>query len=183
MEVKIVCGCGQKYVFEVEPVNGRMPVKVACPGCGADGTEAANNILAQYFPNRPAAVPVLLSPQPAPAPPFPPRPPPLAAGRPPASLPYAPRPIVPLKSPAATATLTWYQYIWIGVPLILIVMGGCLGGACGGAACAINHAVFRKTSNPVLKYVWTGLISAAAFIAWLVIVAVLFGMLQGLGGR
>jgi len=40
--VKIVCHCGQKYAFEVEPVNGRMPVAVTCPVCGRDGTIAAN---------------------------------------------------------------------------------------------------------------------------------------------
>lgn len=182
MELKIVCGCGQKYVFDVEPVNGRMPVKVACPSCGADGTESANNILAQYFPNRPAPTPVLLSTQPAPPPPFPARPTTIAASAPP-PLPYAPRPIAPIKSPATTPSLTWYQYIWIGIPLILIVMGGCLGGACGGAACAVNHAVFRKTSNPALKYVWTGMISGAAFIGWLVIAATLLGLLHGLVPR
>jgi hypothetical protein len=40
--IKIVCHCGQKYAFDVEPVNGRMPVAVACPVCGRDGTLAAN---------------------------------------------------------------------------------------------------------------------------------------------
>ena len=40
--VKIVCHCGQKYAFEVQPVNGRMPVAVSCPVCGRDGTIAAN---------------------------------------------------------------------------------------------------------------------------------------------
>ena len=69
------------------------------------------------------------------------------------------------------------------MPLILVVLGGCIGGACGGGAAALNYAVFQKVSNPVLKYVWTGLISAGAFIVWLVIVALLMGMLQGLGGR
>ena len=40
--IKIVCHCGQKYAFEVQPVNGRMPVAVNCPVCGRDGTIAAN---------------------------------------------------------------------------------------------------------------------------------------------
>lgn len=42
MEIKIDCSCGTRYGFEVEPENGRMPTSVACPGCGADGTSAAN---------------------------------------------------------------------------------------------------------------------------------------------
>jgi hypothetical protein len=47
--VKIECECGQNYAFEVEPVNGRMPGGVACPSCGADGTAAANEFIAQQF--------------------------------------------------------------------------------------------------------------------------------------
>jgi hypothetical protein len=45
--IKIECGCGQHYAFDVEPVNGLMPYTVACPVCGADGTGAANEVIAQ----------------------------------------------------------------------------------------------------------------------------------------
>ena len=45
--VKIQCGCGQRYAFDVEPVNGHMPGAVACPVCGADGTSAAESVIAQ----------------------------------------------------------------------------------------------------------------------------------------
>jgi hypothetical protein len=44
--VKIRCGCGQKYAFDVYPQNGRMPLPIRCPVCGADGTAAANEIIA-----------------------------------------------------------------------------------------------------------------------------------------
>ena len=40
--IKIECGCGQRYAFDVEPHDGRMPHTVACPVCGADGTGVAN---------------------------------------------------------------------------------------------------------------------------------------------
>ena len=46
MELKIICQCGQKYKFDVEPVNGRMPFTVKCPICGLDGTGTANTMLA-----------------------------------------------------------------------------------------------------------------------------------------
>ena len=49
--VKIQCGCGQRYAFEVEPILGQMPSSVACPGCGADGTAMANLYLAQTMPS------------------------------------------------------------------------------------------------------------------------------------
>jgi len=46
MELKIQCGCGTKYAFDVEPRNGRMPTPIACPSCGTDGTYTANEMLA-----------------------------------------------------------------------------------------------------------------------------------------
>ncbi len=55
--IKIQCGCGQRYAFDVEPVNGRMVSSVACPSCGADGTSAANAIIAQTLPPEPAIAP------------------------------------------------------------------------------------------------------------------------------
>jgi hypothetical protein len=44
--VKIQCGCGQRYAFDIEPICGRMTSSVACPVCGADGTPAANEVIA-----------------------------------------------------------------------------------------------------------------------------------------
>ena len=46
VSVKIECGCGQHYSFDVMPVNGKMGSAVACPTCGADGTEVANDVIA-----------------------------------------------------------------------------------------------------------------------------------------
>jgi hypothetical protein len=43
--VKIECDCGQRYAFDVEPVDGRMTSSVACPACGSDGTSTANDII------------------------------------------------------------------------------------------------------------------------------------------
>src|SRR6266480_3195948 len=57
--VKIECPCGQRYEFEAEPVAGQMAVPVFCPTCGADGTAAANEFIAQRTPSAstPEAVP------------------------------------------------------------------------------------------------------------------------------
>jgi hypothetical protein len=44
--IKIQCGCGQRYAFDIDPFCGRMPFPVACPVCGADGTVAANEVIA-----------------------------------------------------------------------------------------------------------------------------------------
>ena len=55
LEIKVVCDCGQKYKFDVEPVNGLMPFAVRCPICGVDGTQKANVLLAQALAHRPPA--------------------------------------------------------------------------------------------------------------------------------
>ena len=47
--IKIFCGCGQKYAFEVWPVNGAMPAAITCPVCQRDGTHEANRIIAKIL--------------------------------------------------------------------------------------------------------------------------------------
>jgi len=53
--IKIFCGCGQKYAFDVSPVDGRMPAPIQCPRCGADGTAVANAIIGLALGVRPAS--------------------------------------------------------------------------------------------------------------------------------
>jgi hypothetical protein len=67
MELKIVCQCGQKIKFDVEPVNGQMPFTVICPVCTADGTTTANARLAEFFAQQPPA-PMTVSAPPSAAP-------------------------------------------------------------------------------------------------------------------
>ena len=57
MLIKLNCQCGTRFSFDVEPVNGRMPIRVACPSCGADGTDAANELIAKVAPAEAAAAP------------------------------------------------------------------------------------------------------------------------------
>jgi hypothetical protein len=64
VNIKIICGCGQKYSFDVYPLNGRMPSPVQCPVCGMDGTAAANEIMARTLdtpPPAPVRAPVRLA--------------------------------------------------------------------------------------------------------------------------
>ncbi len=55
--VKIYCACGQKYAFEVEPADNRMPVMVTCPVCGRDGTEEANRFLVKILKGKTQPIP------------------------------------------------------------------------------------------------------------------------------
>jgi hypothetical protein len=59
MPIKVQCGCGQKYAFDVEPVDGFMGNVVLCPVCGIDGTAAANQLIAQHFAGQRSAAPAL----------------------------------------------------------------------------------------------------------------------------
>ena len=52
--IKIQCGCGQRYAFEVEDAAELAPNSVACPVCGMDGTAAANAAIIQSQASPPA---------------------------------------------------------------------------------------------------------------------------------
>ena len=47
--IKILCGCGQKYAFDVDPIGVRIHQAVQCPVCGRDGALAANQLIAQHL--------------------------------------------------------------------------------------------------------------------------------------
>jgi len=136
MELKVVCGCGQKYKFDVEPVGGRMPVRVNCPVCGADGTESANHLIAEQSPLQPPPIPVATMP-PAPAPMTAAAPAAglrinrtaptvVAAAPPPLSSPS--RAAAPMRAPAAAGTKPNVEReynVWLGI------LGAFLGAAVG----------------------------------------------------
>src|SRR5262249_18130205 len=116
--VKVLCGCGQKYSFEVEPVNGRMPSAIACPVCGADGTTVANQVIAQTVASQP---PAPLAPPPAMIRPAAPPPPTVA---PPSTRPTAQdairRAAVLSEGPGGPSdNWKWWYYVLAGV---------CIGG-------------------------------------------------------
>jgi hypothetical protein len=66
--VKIVCSCGQKYAFDVYPLNGRMPSPIKCPVCGVDGTAMADGIIALAL--KAPSLPSPTTPPPSPATPM-----------------------------------------------------------------------------------------------------------------
>jgi len=62
MELKVTCDCGQKFKFDVEPVNGQMPFKLNCPVCNADATNAANAAIAEKLTQQPVVSPPPIAP-------------------------------------------------------------------------------------------------------------------------
>jgi hypothetical protein len=138
MEIKVQCDCGQKYKFDVEPINGRMPFAVNCPICGLDGTGKANEVLAGVLP---VPVPAAIAVPTAAPPPVRPamrisRPAPAApAAAPPAfavAAPAAPGPIAPIgarPSPAgASAQAASGRKPSFGLGLVGALTGAVVGG-------------------------------------------------------
>src|SRR5207253_2489881 len=78
MNIKVLCPCGAKFRFEIEPVNGRMPGSVACPTCGGDATELANIVISQQLSGAQPVATIMM-----------------------ASTPAAPQPIMPPPAPTA----------------------------------------------------------------------------------
>ena len=91
-----------------------------------------------------------------------------------------PAPEVPPVGSATTTTakLELHEKIWIALPIALVAVGGAIGCACGGAAWAANRVVFQKTQNPILRYVFTGLISASAVIVWLLVASIVVSLIK-----
>ncbi len=161
MELKIRCDCGQKYKFDVEPVNGRMPFTVACPICGADGTEKANAILRETIVHQIPAPPAS---SPQTPPPLAPEPARLRINIPSAGAPSpsAPPPISPLSTtpaPLSRPMTSVAQPAVTGVqtqpgrkPSFALGLLGALIGASVGAA--IYFAIFKITGPFfMLRYV------------------------------
>lgn len=67
--------------------------------------------------------------------------------------------------------LTAFQWIWCGIPLVLIFVGGAIGGLIGGVAFFLNTRVFRSEMSSLERYVLAGLISLIAFFAFLILAA------------
>jgi hypothetical protein len=67
--------------------------------------------------------------------------------------------------------LQWYEYAWSGLPILLVLTGGALGGLVGGVATMANGRLFRSDRGAVAKYGMSGLITLLA-VAVFVMLAV-----------
>ena len=68
--------------------------------------------------------------------------------------------------------LKWYEYVWVGFPIILVLQGGAIGGFAGGLAAYTSSRIFRSNRGIVAKYALTGLISVVAVIAYLILATI-----------
>jgi hypothetical protein len=55
--MKIQCGCGAKYEFEITPDMAQNPVQFVCPACGADSSALVTSLVRQQLGQAPAGPP------------------------------------------------------------------------------------------------------------------------------
>jgi hypothetical protein len=58
--------------------------------------------------------------------------------------------------------LRWYEWMWVGVPLVLLFLGGALGGLLGAVAVTLNVRILRSNMSGILRYAATAFVSVAA---------------------
>jgi hypothetical protein len=55
--MKIQCGCGAKYEFDITPDMAQNPVQFVCPACGADSSALVTSLVRQQLGQAPAEPP------------------------------------------------------------------------------------------------------------------------------
>jgi uncharacterized membrane protein YeaQ/YmgE (transglycosylase-associated protein family) len=183
MELKLHCDCGQKYKFDVEPVNGQMPFTVACPICRQDGTAKANVLLRQMSvftpvetPSVPASAPI--APPPISAPPPAPSGAPrlrinMAAHAEPTPAAVAPPPIAPPSEAASRPASAGTRFG--AVPAAEAVEPGkkpnfwmgLLGAFVGAAVGAIIYFFIYKATGPLILLRYVLAIGVGGLTGWL----------------
>jgi hypothetical protein len=78
--------------------------------------------------------------------------------------------------------LMWYEYIWIGLPILLMFKGGAIGGLVGGMATYTSARVFRSDRSALAKYGITALISVVAVVAFFILGLAVQQMFYGTEG-
>lgn len=75
--------------------------------------------------------------------------------------------------------LTALEYVWMSLPLALIVVGGALGAAIGVAATLASGRLLRMHENAFVRYALTGMITLAAVVAYFVLAVMIRALLGG----
>jgi hypothetical protein len=65
--------------------------------------------------------------------------------------------------------LRWYEWLWSGLPLLLIAFGGLLGAAAGAIGLALNLKIFRSSLSELLKFLASAAVSMVILIGYLVV--------------
>jgi hypothetical protein len=72
--------------------------------------------------------------------------------------------------------LKWYQWLWSGLPISLIFVGGMIGGLVGMLGFILNTRIFRSNQSNVVQYLLTGLVSALTVVLYIVLVVIILSI-------
>jgi len=75
--------------------------------------------------------------------------------------------------------LVWHEYVWMGLPILLIFGGGALGAFIGISAAYASSHIFRSDRSTVNKYLISGLISVAAVVLFFVLAGIIETLIRG----
>ncbi|WP_208464092.1 hypothetical protein [Escherichia coli] len=78
---------------------------------------------------------------------------------------------IPLASP-----MTWYEYVLLCLPFLLIFIGGAIGGFVGIVGAMINASIIRGQGSIVARYGYTLLVTFICYLVFFVIASVIASM-------
>jgi hypothetical protein len=65
--------------------------------------------------------------------------------------------------------LRWFEYAWIGLPMLLVFAGGALGGFVGGGSTVVNGRIFRSEHSTIAKYALAAVTTVAGAAVFFVV--------------
>ncbi len=77
-----------------------------------------------------------------------------------------------------TKPLPWYAWLWSGLPVLLVFVGGALGVIAGIVAFTVSAGIFRSNRSTAVKFLLTAFVSLLAVVVYFVL-AVLLTMVLG----
>ncbi len=63
----------------------------------------------------------------------------------------------------------WYEWIWIGLPLLLIVVGGVIGAIVGALTATYNAHIFRTQKSVGVGFGFSAMSTVVGIVLWLAI--------------
>jgi len=77
-------------------------------------------------------------------------------------------------------SLLWYEYLWMGLPILLIFVGGALGAIVGLTATYSSARIFRGERSVFAKYLLSGVTTIVAIIVFVVLAVLVEIAIEGI---
>lgn len=73
--------------------------------------------------------------------------------------------------------LKWYQWVWAGLPILLILTGGALGGFIGLVATGMNMRIFRSDTTGAGQYLQVAFVSIGAAVGYVILALIVSNLI------